>query len=97
MSIIPFINRVNEYILNPIILLLFGLSTVYFIYGIIRYLSTDAGDKSSARVEARSSILWGIFGMVIMVSVYGIIGFILATFGLSVNDVPPTAGQFLNQ
>ena len=95
MTVIPFLNRVNDLILNPLILLAFALSFVYFIYGVIKFLSTDAGTKSSTREEARSSILWGIVGMVIMFSVYGIIKFILATFGISASDIPSTATQFI--
>ena len=79
-TIIPFLYKVNNLILNPIIILLFALSTLYFIYGIVRFLSLDVADVS--RKEAKSAIIWGIVGMVIMFSVYGIIGFILATFGI---------------
>ena len=84
MTIVPFLDKVNEYILNPLILLMFALSLVMFIYGIIRFLSMDSADKS--RKEAQDSILWGIVGMIIMVSVYGIIKFVLATFGISQDD-----------
>ena len=90
MTIIPFLNRVNEFILNPLILLAFGLSLVYFIYGIVRFLQLEAGDKS--RKEAQDAIIWGIVGMVIMFSVYGIIRFVLATFGVT---PAPNAEVFL--
>ena len=86
-TIVPFLGKVNQFVLNPFIMLLFGVAFVIFVYGIVKFLSTDAGDKGSTRIEARSSILWGIVGMVIMISVYGIIKFILATFGISPSDV----------
>lgn len=91
-TIVPFLNRVNEFILNPLILLMFGLSLVYFVYGVVKFLSADADDKGTTRSEARNSIMWGIVGMVIMFSVYGIIQFVLTTFGVTVD---PTAGQYL--
>ncbi|HBD25050.1 MAG: hypothetical protein A2566_01625 [Candidatus Zambryskibacteria bacterium RIFOXYD1_FULL_40_13] len=91
MTIATFLNRVNELILNPLIVLAFGLSFVYFTYGIVKFLRLEAGDKS--RKEAQDAILWGIVGMVIMFSVYGIIKFVLATFGVTAN---PGAGQYLN-
>lgn len=84
MTIVPFLNRVSEVILNPLILLAFSLAFLYFIYGIVKFLSLDAGDKS--RKEAQDAILYGIIGMVIMFSVYGIIRFILSTFGIPEND-----------
>jgi hypothetical protein len=37
-------------------------------------------DKS--RKEAQNAILWGIVGMVIMFSVFGLIRFVLITFGI---------------
>ena len=93
MTIVPFLKDVNNLILNPIIALMFGVSVVIFIYGIVKFLTTDAGDAGSTRIEARNSMMWGIIGMVIMFSVYGIIKLILDTFG-----VTPTgeAGTFLN-
>lgn len=95
MTIVPFLNKVNVFILNPLILLAFTLSTVYLLYGIVRFLSLEAVDKS--RKEAKDAILWGLVGMFIMVSVYGIIHFVLASFGISTSD--PSLGnakQFIN-
>ena len=86
-SIVHFLNKFNNLVLNPFILLLFGVSFVYFIYGVIKFLSKDAGDKGQGRTEARNSIFWGIVGMLIMFSVYGVIRFVLATFGISPSDV----------
>jgi len=88
MTIVDFLYRVNKFILNPIILLAFSLAFLYFIYGIVKFLSSDASDKSTTRGEARSSILWGLVGMVIMFSVYGLIGFVLSTFGIGPTDIP---------
>lgn len=84
MTIVPFLHRVNAVILNPLILLAFSLAFLYFIYGIVKFLNMDAGDKS--RKEAQDAILYGIIGMVIMFSVYGIIKFVLATFGIPDSD-----------
>ena len=95
LTIIPFLNRVNNLILNPLIKLAFAVSFVIFIYGIVRFLSVDSGDKSTTRAEARNSIMWGMVGMLIMFSVYGIIHFVLGTFGIS--GIPATAGQFIKQ
>lgn len=89
MTIVPFLHRVNAVILNPIIILAFSLAFLYFVYGIVRFVSLEAGDKS--RKEAQDAILYGIIGMVIMFSVYGIIRFILATFGIPESDLKGAA------
>ena len=86
MTIVPFLQKVNNLILNPLILLMFAVSFVYFIYGIVKFLGLEVGDKE--RKEAQSAMLWGIVGMVIMFSVFGIIRFILATFGLPNSSAP---------
>lgn len=93
LTIVPFLAKVNEVILNPIIYLLFALALVYFLYSVVRFLRLESGD--SARKEAKNAIMWGLFGMVIMFSVYGIIALILNTFGVGSNDLSPGANQFL--
>ncbi len=90
-TIIPFLNKVNEFVLNPLIALVFTVSFAYFTYGIVRFLSLDAADAK--RVEARNAIMWGIIGMAIMFSVYGIIGFVLTSFGIT--NPSPAATPFL--
>lgn len=94
-TITSFIKNINKYILNPVILLMFGLAMLYFLYGIVKFLSTNAGDKGSERIEARNAIMWGIIGMVIMFSVYGIIDAILKTFGVTSENLGPIAPQFI--
>ena len=83
MTITNFLYKVNFYILNPIIMLLFALAFVYFIYGVIKFLRSSTGDKGTERIEARNSIFWGIVGMFVMFSVYALIKFVLATFGIT--------------
>ncbi len=86
MDITSFLKKVDLYILNPIILLLFSVATVYFIYSVVNYLRLDPSD--SERKEAFNSIIWSIVGIFIMLSVYGIINFVLSTFGVSASTVP---------
>ncbi len=90
-SIVCFLQKVDSVILNPLILLLFALAFVYFLYGIVKFLNPNTGEKD--KTEARGAILWGIVGMAIMFSVYGLIAFILTTFG--VTSVPCAAQPFV--
>ena len=82
-SIICFLTKVDDMILNPLILLLFVLATLYFFYGVVKFLNPSTAEKD--RLEARSAIIWGIVGMAIMFSVFGIISFVLTSFGVSSN------------
>lgn len=101
MTIATFLSRVNAYVLNPIIILAFAVATVYFMYGIVKFLSsgTDGVDKS--RQEAKDAILYGIIGMVVMFSVYGLIRFVVSTFGIdnttTINGVNVNSTDYLNK
>lgn len=93
MTIISFLYNVNNLILNPLIELMFAISGVYFAYGVIKFLTIKSDDKGAGRIEARNAIIWGIVGMVIMFSVFGIIHFVLGTFGITPSD---TTKDFIN-
>jgi cell division protein FtsW (lipid II flippase) len=83
--VLPFIQKFADVILNPIIILLFAIAGLYMVYSVIRFLSiTD--DKSPKRAEARGAMMWGIVGIVVMLSVYGLINFVLNTIGVNKND-----------
>ncbi len=79
------LRKIDTLILNPLILLLFGVALVVFLWGIFKFLShTEEGGEE--REGGKKSMLWGIIGMTIMVGVYGIISIILNTFGVSTPD-----------
>lgn len=81
MDITDLLARINENILNPIIYLLFFGATVYFVFGVIKFISN--ADNDEERSKGKSNIIWGIVGMVIMVSAYAILGIITESFGVS--------------
>lgn len=90
LAIAPFLNKINRYILNPILLLLFVVALVVFFWGIFRFVTNM--DGTSEREEGKRSMLYGIIGMFIMVSVFGIIRVVLRTFGI---PDPPYIGGLL--
>ena len=81
MTATEFLDRVNQVILNPIIILLFAVATLILFWGIIEFLATASTD--AGREAGKKKILWGLVGMFIMFSAYGIIHLILGTFGLT--------------
>ena len=72
-----YISVIATNILNPIIALGFVATTLLFVWGVFSYMRGAA--DSSARADGARHVLWGVIGMAIMVSVYGIINFISAT------------------
>ncbi|HAE36803.1 TPA: hypothetical protein DCX66_03450 [Candidatus Nomurabacteria bacterium] len=78
-SVVTLMGKVNDVIINPIIIFVFVLATVYFLYGLIQYLISP--DNEEIRTSSKSHMLWGIVGMFIMISVFGIMNIILNTLG----------------
>jgi hypothetical protein len=93
LTIIPFLNRVIALILNPLIGLAFAVATAYLFYNFVVFLSKQPGDK--ARDEAWTAILWNMVGLVVMFSVYGLIAFVLDSFGVQVGGLVPAVRTYL--
>jgi uncharacterized membrane protein YidH (DUF202 family) len=79
-TVLAFIGKVIDQILNPIIALLFALALVYFVFGVVKYIWNP--DNEEERTNGRTAMIWGIAGMFVMVSVFGILRLIIYTFGL---------------
>jgi len=75
-----FLGKINQYILNPLIFLLFAIATLVFFWGIFQFIFSQTADDK--RDEGKRKIFWGLFGMFIMISAYGLIRLILGTFGI---------------
>lgn len=74
------LNLINQYLLNPIIALLFAIALVVFIVGIVQFIASETSDAK--RDDGKKKIIWGLFGMFVMVSAFGLIRLILSTFGI---------------
>lgn len=85
-TITSLLGKINQYILNPIIVLLFAIALLVFFWGIVEFIR-DAGSEDG-RENGKRNILWGIVGMFVMVAVYGIIRIILNTIGIAPGSVP---------
>ena len=84
-SVVTLMKSVNRVIINPLIIFLFALATVYFIYGLVRYLLNP--DSEEINTSSKKHMLWGIIGMFIMVAVFGIMNVILTTLNVPKSDI----------
>jgi uncharacterized membrane protein YidH (DUF202 family) len=75
-SIAPFLDKVSALIINPLIILVFSIAFIVFIFGIVQFINSETADKT--RDEGKKKIMWGLVGMTIMFSAYGIIHLIVA-------------------
>ncbi len=80
MTFDEFMAKIFAAIIQPLLVLLFGLAFIVFIWGVFVYIRDSDDDKG--RAEGQRSILWGLVGMVIMISSFGIINIIQGTIGV---------------
>lgn len=79
-SLNEFLAKFADAIVNPLIVLMFAVALVYFLWGVFNYIK-GAGSETD-RETGGKHILWGVIGMFIMISVWGILRVALNTFGL---------------
>ncbi len=72
------LNRFSSFI-NLIIPFIVGLAVLVIVYGIFNFISS-AGDEE-ARATAKQFIIWGIIGVFIMLSVWGLVNILVNSFG----------------
>lgn len=73
------LNAVNKVVINPIIIFIFSLGVVLFLFGIVKYL-LNPSDENIVK-ESKNHMLWGLLGMLIMISVFGIMNLIIKSIG----------------
>mgnify|MGYP007080407800 CR=1 FL=1 len=85
-SIKDLVFKINEVVINPLILLMFAVAIVVFLYGVFRFITTNkvAGKDVTGftRDQGKSHIMWGLIGIFIMIAVYAIMNLILGTLGI---------------
>ena len=76
-------------ILNSVTILLVAAAVVYFLYGVFQFIQA-AGDEEK-RKEGRDKIIYGVIGLFVMGSVYGLVGILTSTFGLTGSTISAPA------
>lgn len=75
-----FLSNVNNYILNPLIYLLFAIALVFFLYGVVEFIAN--ADNEEKRMIGKSHMLWGVVGLGIMFGVWSILQIVVNTLGI---------------
>ena len=81
-------------LLGLVIPLLFGLAFVVFLWGMYKYISSA---ETGAKEEARNIIIYGIIGLFVMVTVWGLVKVLQTTFLGSTAITAPTQPKFPGQ
>jgi len=82
MSSSVLVSRITEFIIQPLIGLLFAAATVVFVWGIFQFIA--GSDSEDARSEGKRHMLYGLIGMFIMVAAWGILNISARTFDINV-------------
>jgi len=87
-------GRFVTYLINPAIVVIFALGFFLFVWGLVEFLFklNEGGDNK----EGKQHMIWGIVGMLIMVSVYGILSLVTATFGIDLQNPDTTTPLNIN-
>lgn len=86
-----FVEKLNSVILFPIIFLLSGVALLVFLYGAFRYVTNASSE--TGRQEGQRTMMYGLIGLLIMISAYALLSVAAGTFGLSNTLQNCTAGQ----
>ena len=74
-GIVKLMKSINKVIINPLIIFLFALALGYFLFGVMQFVINPANEEM--KKTGKSHMMWGVVGMTIMISVFGIMQIIL--------------------
>jgi hypothetical protein len=71
-------------LISAVIPIIIALAVLVFIWGVFRYVVSS---DEEAKAKGKNMILWGIVGLFVMVSVWGLVNILVNTFNLE-QDAP---------
>ena len=79
-SVKTIVDKITSAIIDPLVFLLFAAGFLFFLWGLMVFMWKS--DSDEGRDTGKRHMIWGIFGMFIIVVAYGIISFIQNTLGV---------------
>jgi hypothetical protein len=86
---VDLLGRVVTYVIDPAVKVIFTLGLFYFMWGIVMYLWEMKDGKTDN--DYRNHLIYGLLGMLIMVSVYGIIALVMNSLGIDPGTATDTS------
>jgi hypothetical protein len=87
-AIKPYSQGIIDLINKVFVPVLFAVAFLYFIWGVYKYFILGA-EKDADRASGRQFILWSIIGFAVILSVWGLVNVVIATFNLNSAGTPP--------
>ncbi len=79
------INIINS-LVAPVLL---AVAFIFFLFGVYKYFIFGAANDTE-RETGRKFVLWSIIGFVVIFSIWGLVGVVGSTFGISPGGYAPT-------
>ena len=93
-SLIDILIWIKCIIMSVLIPLIFALAFLVFLWGVFKFIaSSDVKSKQ----EGQKVIWWGIIGLFVMVSIWGIIKILSTTLGIEATAVPLLQTEYLKK
>lgn len=73
------LEKINHAIIDPLIFLMLALGMLVFMWGIVEFIS--GADNEEKVTQGKQHMVWGIIGIFIMLSAWGILRVICNTIG----------------
>ena len=75
-------------LIRNLVPILIGLAVIVFLYGVMLFIMRSSAGNVKDRAESIKFMIWGIVGITVMVSVWGLVTFVTTTFGVNSSIVP---------
>ncbi len=77
-------------LLNALLPVLVALGVVYLVFGIVQYF---IGDESEAKQKGKDRIVFGLIGLFVIISVWGLVRLIMTTLAINTTNATPTNNE----
>lgn len=67
--------------------LFFAVAVAFFVYGVVKFIAST--NDSAEREKGKNFMVWAIVCFVVIVSIWGLVSFILGSFGIASGGTPP--------
>jgi len=86
-----FLLKVNDLIINPLILFLFALAIVFFLYGVLEFMLNQENEEK--KTVGKKHMIYGVIGIAIMMGVFTILEIVLNTFDINQSEINVREGE----
>ena len=74
-----FFTSAKDIVTNILIPLAFTLALLFFFWGVAKYIKSAGSEKDSK--DSKNLLIWGIVGLFVMVTIWGIVSFLKSDLG----------------